>query len=298
MNNIKESLPIHYFEDLELGGIFFDIVRCSEMRPISRASFAHRHSFYEILHIEQGKGMHIIDFKPYSVEPASLYFLSPGQVHFWELSGPLQGSAIMFTEEFLLSSSSEQSLINELAFFHNVFGSPHLILSRDQDESIHEIIRHMQKEYLSNEYGRVSVLQSCLRILLIRIQRMFPADRIKGCSVQPSSLVNNFKKIVWEHFLTQRNVSFYADKLGVSEAHLYEVVKRITGVTPGQIIRNEIVIEAKRQLAHTDLSIAEIGYKLDFEDPSYFARFFSRETGKSPRAFRSHIREKYQIFTG
>ena len=266
------------------------------MRPIARASYAHRHSFYEILYIEQGKGMHVIDFKPYSVEPASLYFLSPGQVHFWELSNGLEGSAIMFTEEFLFSFPSKQSLINELLIFHNISDSPQLKLSRDQDELIHQTVHHMHKEYLSNEYGRVSILQSYLRILLVRIQRMFTADRIKRNSALPSSLVNNFKKIVSEHFLTQGKVSFYADKLGVSEANLYEVVKKVTGMTPGQIIRNEIVIEAKRQLAHTDLKIAEIGYKLDFDDPSYFGRFFKRETGRSPNAFRLHTREKYHIF--
>ena len=66
-------------------------------------------------------------------------------------------------------------------------------------------------------------------------------------------------------------------------------------MTPGKIINNEIALEAKRQLAYTDLTIAEICYKLNFEDPSYFSRFFRRETGMTPNVFRKHIGEKYHF---
>ena len=98
-----------------------------------------------------------------------------------------------------------------------------------------------------------------------------------------SALVSLFKKMVSKNFLTQRFTSYYAEKLGISEAYLHELTKENTGLTPGQIIRKEIVMEAKRMLAHTTDTISEIGYKLSFEDPSYFGRFFKRETGLSPK---------------
>lgn len=299
MKSNKENLPVHDFVDYsEAEGIPFGVYEFRRLSPNAQAFFPHRHLFYAIQHIEGGEGTHIIDFEPYSIKPNSLYFISPSQMHFWQLSSPLDGSVVVFNEDFILSSPSEQGLIYELDFFHNVAGSPHLILSRDQGRSINQIIQHMEKECRSNAYGRLLILRSYLRILLIRIQQMFETDRVKNDSVKRSPLVNNFKKMVSEHFLTQRSISSYADELGVSEAHLYDIVNKIAGVTPGQIIWNEISLEAKRQLAHTDLTIAEICYKLNFEDPSYFSRFFRRETGMSPKSFRSHIREKYHNFQG
>jgi AraC-like DNA-binding protein len=110
-----------------------------------------------------------------------------------------------------------------------------------------------------------------------------------------SAIVSLFKKMVSKNFLTQRSTAFYAQKLGISEAYLHELTKENTGITPGQIIRKEIATEAKRLLAHTTDTISEIGYKLSFDDPSYFGRFFKRETGLSPKSFRSYILEKYQI---
>jgi len=297
MKSNRENLPVHDFIDYsEAEGIPFGVYEFGQLSPNAQASFPHRHLFYAIQHIKGGEGTHIIDFEPYSIEPNSLYFISPSQTHFWQSSSPLDGSVVVFNEDFILASPSEQGLIYELDFFHRVVGSPHLVLSRDQGRSINQIIRHMEKEYRSNAYGRILTLRSYLRILLIRIQRMFETDRVKNNSVKRSPLVNNFKKMVSEYFLTQRSISSYADELGVSEAHLYDIVNKIAGVTPGQIIRNEISLEAKRQLAHTDLTIAEICYKLNFEDPSYFGRFFKREIGMSPKSFRLHIREKYHNF--
>ena len=77
--------------------------------------------------------------------------------------------------------------------------------------------------------------------------------------------------------------------------HLRNSVKEKTGRSPGHILRQEIALEAKRLLIHSELTAAEIGFKLGFDDPSYFGRFFKRESGLSPTAFRQRIIEKYQL---
>ena len=109
-------------------------------------------------------------------------------------------------------------------------------------------------------------------------------------------LIKKFKNLVAQHFAEEQSVHAYAERLGVSTGHLSDVIKSMTGSSPGQLIRNEIVLEAKRLLVHTELTIAEIGYSLSFEDPSYFSRFFKRETGMNPAVFRLQTREKYHIF--
>lgn len=81
-------------------------------------------------------------------------------------------------------------------------------------------------------------------------------------------------------------MSSHATLLGVSPETLSEIVKKETGKTPGTLIRERILLEAKRLLLHSSLSVAEIAYELTFKDPSYFNRFFRRSTADTPAEFR------------
>lgn len=299
MENSSNQLPEHHFESHALrSDLSFDIDRFSRMHPDVRAPYPHRNQFFTIHYIEQGRGRHVIDFESHSVQAGSLFFITPGQVHFWQLEGGIQGRVIRFKQDFLLFASSEQDLFDHYEFFFRVDGPPCIMLNQEQAGLIGQTMILMQAEYESDTYGQLENLQCYLRILLNQIQGIFLKKQNKAHSAKKSAVIKKFKKLVSRHFKTQNSVPFYSDQLGVSEFHLYDTVKKAIGMTPGQIIRNEIILEAKRLLAHTEMTVAEIGYMLGFEDPAYFSRFFKRETRFSPTAFRSHIQEKYQTFTG
>ena len=297
----EKVIPVHHFRMSDTGGIPFEIVSTENMSNISRslswAGFPHRHKFYEILYYTGGQGTHFIDFEPYSFIPPVIYFISPGQVHFWHLKLPLEGYAILFTEDFLILSPAGKSMINDFTFFHGVNQKPELKLNDTQKYLIDLQIQTIQNEYSSSQFGRASMLAAHFHILMVQLQRIWheymPVENGKS---HKSLLVRRFKNMVSQYFMQEQSIQYYAENLGISASHLSETVKNITGFSPGQIIRNEITMEAKRLFAHTELSAAEIGYKLSFEDPSYFGRFFKRETGMSPSVFRQQIREKYHFF--
>jgi AraC family transcriptional regulator, transcriptional activator of pobA len=290
----KKNLPVHTFESFSEANDF-SIRSFSEMSALSSTPLPHRHAFYEIIYIKKGGGSHNIDFEPYPITPESLYIFSPDQIHFWHLTTPLEGISIKFNENFLLLPSSELYLTEYLDFFHNTEYPPNLSLADSRGDEIKYLFERIEKEYHSDGYVRDLKIRSYLTILLIEIQRIFMAGSSKRDVIRGATVVNLFKKMVSKNFLEHRSSSYYAGKLGISEAYLHELTKESTGLTPGQIIRKELALEAKRLLAHTTDTISEIGYKLGFEDPSYFGRFFKRETGFSPKDFRSHILEKYQI---
>ncbi len=79
----------------------------------------------------------------------------------------------------------------------------------------------------------------------------------------------------------------YAAALGLSPGHLNALCREHVRRSAGACIRGRIVLEARRLLRYTDMTAAMIVYSLGFEDPSYFTRFFTRETGLSPRRYRS-----------
>lgn len=153
----------------------------------------------------------------------------------------------------------------------------------------------IEQEFSDKNIRSLTVLRAYLHILFTKLHRMYLAEHPDGHPAETSSLVRQFKQQVSEHFLENHSVKDYAVRMGISASHLRNSVKAVTGYAPGHIIRQKIILEAKRLLAHSHATIAEIGYCLNYEDSSYFGRFFKREAGMSPAAFRRKIREQYRI---
>lgn len=290
---MTSNIPLHKFGP-HISDVSFPFALSDYNHPHTRLSEPHRHDFFEIHYLTAGQGLHYIDFEAYKIEPYSLYFISPGQVHFWELEKTIEGRAMVFTEDFLTLGSDKENLVNALSFFHSVSSTPMLKLATTKQGYLAELLKHIITEYENPQLAQASVVRAYLHIFLVEAQRYYE-------KLQLSKVVNNFtqarkfKQLLSTNFIDERSVEFYSDKMGMSTTYLHNIIKETTGQTPGQLIRAEVVLEAKRLLAHTDLSSAEVGYKLEFDDPAYFGRFFKREVGLTPAQFKKHNLEKYQF---
>lgn len=273
----------------------FTLTKFEIMNESAQVNYAHRHDFYEVLYICEGEGTHIIDFEPYPIQPFTFYFLAKDQIHFWQLEKPLKGYALLFSEEFLGVPSSSVLRAHDFSFFHHVGYAPRLRIESENLSMVNGLLEDIEQEFGNEKARSLSVLRAYLHILLTKLNRLYLVAHPDEHSESTASLVRQFERLVAENFLTDHSVQDYADRIGVSSSHLRDRVKAITGHAPGQIIRQALVLEAKRLLAHSNATIAEIGYRLNFEDPSYFGRLFKRESGLSPADFRKQIREQYQI---
>ena len=184
----------------------------------------------------------------------------------------------------------------ELEFFHTATHSPAISLSEVHGRTVEAQLLAMQKEFSERNAGYVSVLRASFHIFIIQLQRIVAEEMHRVTTRKEHRLVRQFKQLVGSMYASQVSIQEYAEKLGVSVSRLNEVIKDGTGLTPGRIVRNEQVMAAKRMLAHSDMNVAEICFRLNFEDPSYFGRFFKREVGSSPLAFRNSIRDKHPQF--
>ena len=262
--------------------------------PVSDLNEAHYHDFYVVHYVSGGRGTHVIDFEQYEVEPGTLFFISPRQLHLWQVEEPLNGYIMAFSQDFLVSPNYPGDSVVELEFFHSASHSPALKVSTDQGRLVEEQLGAMRQEFAQQGEGYVSVLRASFHIFIVQLQRIFAGEMSRIKAVKEHRQVRRFKQLVSDRYASQASIREYAKMLGVSVSRLNDVIKEATGLTPSQIVRNEQVLAAKRLLAHSDLNVAEICYRLNFEDPSYFGRFFKRETGTSPLAFRGAMREKYQ----
>lgn len=95
-----------------------------------------------------------------------------------------------------------------------------------------------------------------------------------------------FCTLVEECFREGLSVADYADRINVSAPHLTRLCRNILGATPNALVRQRRLLEAKRLLEYTQLSISEIAHRSGFHDPSFFSRSFSRAFGVSPKSYR------------
>ncbi len=83
------------------------------------------------------------------------------------------------------------------------------------------------------------------------------------------------------------SISAYAAELGISSVHLNRICQHLVGKSAGKIMQEMLIKEAKNYLLHTDFSISEVAYLLNFHDPAHFSRFFKQHTGVAPKEFRA-----------
>ncbi|QQN73534.1 helix-turn-helix domain-containing protein [Croceicoccus sp. YJ47] len=130
--------------------------------------------------------------------------------------------------------------------------------------------------------------------LLVQCTRSVAADRT-GISVAPSraaELVARYRELVERRFAFREPVAAHAAALHVSESALRDACARVAGKSPARIQDDRSLLEAKRLLIYSHLSIAEVGYALGFADPAYFSRFFRRNEGDTPSRFRTRSHER------
>lgn len=260
---------------------------------VGTASQPLRNGYFKILYLTQGAGSFFVDFEGFPIVPGAMFFINPGQVHYADLAGSVQGYVLSFPEDFLSIDPSRESTVFELAFFQSPDREPVACFEGADANEIVSLLESIRTEYLKRGRGYITVLRSYLHILLVR------ASRGLRSPVQPKTVssaiatTRRFRQLVTEQVRTVRSVNSYAQQLGISPGHLHDVVKSSASVTPSEVIQQELMLEAKRLLAHTDMSIAEVGHKLCFEDPAYFGRYFRRNQKMSPGRYRNQVRKMF-----
>jgi AraC family transcriptional regulator, transcriptional activator of pobA len=288
---IMSAIPLHHFSTTEHNSEGFEVMLMENTPAVARLPQPHRHTFYEVFWISEGSGTHCIDFTNYPIQPGTLYFITPGQVHYWNIEQAVRGYVALFTQHFVQLNRSEPYVLRNFDFFHRPDRPPFLYLPPEKATPIANIFRALLEEYSSIAFGRATVLQALLEILLVQTQRYYAAHKPVEISAG-QQLTDAFLRLVELHFANLQSVSDYAERLGVTPGHLSDTVRNVTGLPAGSFIRQRIGLEAKRLLAHSDHTIAEICQVLSFKDSSYFTRFFRRETGVTPLNFR----KKYHNF--
>jgi AraC family transcriptional regulator, transcriptional activator of pobA len=248
----------------------------------------HRHDFYHLFWIESGNGTFVSDGRSYPLTRGSLIFVSPGQVHAWKCNDTLKGYVLCFEPASLFSGNDRPyRLLHDLAQFSattkdratfQVAGSTYRILRI--------AFKNLADEFHGSAEFRCDMVRSQITALLIRLHRLClstPSVEVQGYSTQ---LTNRFLSLLEKEAGKLQRTRYYTSALSVNPRVLVDAVLAETGKSPSAWIRDRTLLEARRLLIYTDLTISEIAYRLNFRNVSYFVRFYRRLAGVPPGASR------------
>ena len=291
MKQPSEQIPVYSLDNFsspERKSQQFQVEVFDANRHFS-VKYPHRHDFFEVLFLLKGSGYHIIDGNKYEIKPACVFFMSPGQAHKLELSNDIEGFIFIFTADFYLLNRSNQDSLIEFPFFYTIHqDNPPLFLENENDIQFLEILfrKSIAEANLARDFT-IELLRSILNLILTTCAARYPMNENLLNKGKGQILVKRFFHLVEENNQKNFSLSEYAGMIGITPNHLTQTVKILTGKTSSQIIRAKQLLEIKRLLVHTNLNVSEIANQLNFEDQSYFTKFFKRETGFTPLQYRA-----------
>jgi AraC family transcriptional activator of pobA len=272
----------------------FDFIHIETIR--SRSSLhewtirAHRHrNLFQVLLIEKGGG-------EMSFETATMPFAAPAAIlipattahGFRFIPQVTDGWVVSFTEDVADALGDKSG--EALARLKAVAADPLLPLTNAAEaKRLSVLCADLDEEASLAREGFRLAMRGLLALIAIEVVRLGVSRARSGAvTLAPADArVDELRRLIDEHFRKERLISFYAEKLAMTADRLNDHVKRATGVTAGHLIRQRVLTEAKRQLVFTNQAIQEIAYDLAFSDPSHFTRFFRKQTGLTPQAFRA-----------
>jgi len=251
--------------------------------------------YYSVLWVKEGSADVKIDFGRYHLGAGTLMFLLPFQPFVIEEGKKLKCTLIQFSSDFFCIEKHKHEVSCNGVLFNSVYGPPFLEATNSLATELEIVEENIYDEFAKGEgLSQEEMLFSYLKIFLIKASRKKIEgidDEVKNAAKHPdNSTLLSFQELVESDFQKQHGVSHYAEKLFIQPNTLSKLTKRFYGKSPGQIIKERVMVEAKRRLYLTQNSVKEIAYGLGFDDPAYFNRFFKKWAQITPEEYRQHIR--------
>lgn len=260
------------------------------LKAMRKLHFPHRHDFYHLIIFTQGGGSHSIDFEKFTIKPYHVYFMAPGQVHGWDFEDNVDRYVINFSANFFKSFLLNGQYLENFPFLSgNVYYSVLDIAEQDRPKVIGMLDRALIEAESSAKFRLDTLRVILLEFFFLVTKLQGESDAKKNIENHNQVVLRNYEKLIDQHYLRLRLPREYAALLCVTPSYLTSICKELLNLSAGNMIRNRVVLEAKRMLTNLDLTVTEIAYELNFNDNSYFCKFFKNQAGVSPETFRKCI---------
>lgn len=245
----------------------------------------HRHNdLFQMLYMRRGSARLLIDDRDESAVLPCLVLVPPLYVHGFVFSEDIEGHVLTFPDMVL------DRFIDAATGQRHHFNHPHVINSLQEQyvARFDTVFRDLAAEFASNRPTRLLALEVLLGLVLVYTVRLVHGAAESSPEMADKGIRHllNFQDLINVHYRRGWSIEDYAAHLGISSTRLNELCRQYAGRCALQLVHDRIMLEAKRNLIYTVMTVSEIAYSLGFKDPAYFSRFFTRLAGYSPVDFR------------
>lgn len=247
---------------------------------------AHAHAdLNHLFHISAGGGVMYADAEAIAFAAPCLLMVPSGTVHGFSYAVETIGSVLTLADSYL------RDLTGREPDFAALFRSPHQ-LRLGSESRVAASLESLSRELVWTAPGGGAAVEAHLLAMLVEALRLLVRAQASSPAVQgaQATLVARFRELIEAHYRQALSMDAYAQRLGVTLARLRAACLKVAAASPLRLVQDRLMLEARRALLYSNMTVAEVGYHLGFEDPAYFSRFFARAEGRSPRAFRSEGR--------
>ncbi len=249
----------------------------------------HKHSTFITVLFTAGIGLHNIDFNTYEVRAGSVFLLTPGQVHSWELSEDVQGYVFFHTQAFYNDVYLTRKL-EHFPFFYLQTNYPVIYLESQEVLRFETLFKAIFEEHQRNLAYKYDQLVSLIDMVYIQLARLYKQESLKVNNQHSNyARTKQLEKLIDTHYKTKKLPNEYADLMHMTTRHLNRICQEALHQTTGDLILKRVMIEAQRMLIYNDLTVSAVADELGYDDYSYFIRLFKKYVGESPKKFQQRM---------
>lgn len=246
---------------------------------------AHRHEgLHQIQFLERGRISGTVDGRPVEAAAPAILLIAPGSVHGFRHARDTSG------HQLTIPSATLQQLLAGTRLMDAGLGTSFVLteLTPEARAECSALFDMLAREFRGGGAGRVPALLAAATLLTVLLLRLHGEHTQKEQTPGArDALVQRFRTLAEQHFREHRGLPFYAQALGVTPDHLSRSCRNATRQSALQLLHERLMLEARRLLAYTPMSILEVAAAIGYQDPAYFSKFFTRATGHSPSQYRA-----------
>lgn len=276
----NKTQPNSHFDLIKLEDILSQQFDTSITKP-------HVIEFYHILFITKGSGKHMIDFTDHPISKGDILTIRKDQIHNFHKSS-IQGYILLFTEDFIASHYDQHETLKSIQLFNELLSLPKTHLDEEEFQDVHSMIKDLEKEYVEyrDEFAK-GIIRSAVQMLIMKLFRIKSKNETLLSNRKYLKEFLLFQSLVEKHCLETKRVADYAKKMGCTTKTVNNIVQSILGKSAKVAIDETVILQIKRYLINTTLSVKEVAFSSGFDEPSNLYKYFKRYTGFTPEEFRA-----------
>lgn len=257
----------------------------------------HNTDFYEIIFFAEGNGHLELDQQTIEITKNTIVFISPFQKRKWFVDkSKIDCCFLFFQDSFLSKFFSDRLFSYKLQFFYNKTNPLFIKVDHNFFLQMQSVLQELLAEIKNFRPDSEHITRSLLYFILTKMNRTYADTYHLSGETENNTIAFKFKQLLQAEITKNKNVDYYAHKLGISRVTLNSCIKSQFGITISQMINEFLLFEIKSNLLYGELSIKEIASLLNFSEANHLSRFFKAATGYSPKEFRDIYQNGSSVF--